>query len=566
MEFSESTERDVQAEDATREEFQAVERVVAKLVMAMKQANLYPKDHAISREAINELYRSLAEYSKRYGELVLEVGRDGFRYKDHPITTAAGNKDIASRCHRDGIEWLIFAADVVKSELRTFVDIVNKHQIIGDEDEGDIVTSLWEADLQGIQYHSDHAIWRNEPLIDLSRFQVQKRAVSEKDDSSDPQEFSQAKNILDPSTERHLWQLTAEEIELTRQMVHEEENRDHTGDIFDVLLVVLEQQHTKQDVTTALGIIRECFIKALSRGMFRHTALFLRQIHRIREKYAREKNWALEHMDEFLQAISGSRVLSSLQEYFQRTGDSDPDQSEDMRMMLIRLPPESIEALVPMVPSAGPWGDGIRGAIRELAERDIRPLTRLARNAQPEISGEALALLGGVEHEHASTVLWEATRSRDATVRRAAVQGLLEHKIPDCQEVVSFLADPDQGIRRTVFRFLTRRRSPEMEDCIQDSIRQGGFRRRDAAFLHSLYRALGGCGSQRSEEFLRKMLFSGPARLGGLRAVHRRGAATALRFLNSGSAEEILARASKSLWPSVRWAVRRAREQTYGTT
>ncbi|MFT7931941.1 hypothetical protein ACMYLP_23185, partial [Salmonella enterica subsp. enterica serovar Enteritidis] len=90
-------------------------------------------DHSISREAINELSRSVEGFTRKYGELVLEVGREACRYKDHDPPSVTGNRDIASRCHRDGIEWLIFASGIAHEELRAFVDIVNAHQIIGDE-------------------------------------------------------------------------------------------------------------------------------------------------------------------------------------------------------------------------------------------------------------------------------------------------------------------------------------------------------------------------------------------------------------------------------------------------
>ncbi len=562
MELSESTEQGIATEDVPKEEIQAVEGVLSKLILAMKQANLYPEDHSISREAINELCRSVEKFIERYGELVLEVGRDGFRYKDHNLTPITGSRDVSSRCHRDGIEWLIFAAGIAHKELRTFVDIVNAHQIIGDEEEGDIVTSLWEADLQGIRYYTDNAIWRNEPLLDLSRFQVEGREKGRQGGSGEEQELAQAKNILDPSTDKNLWQLTAEEIEITRQMVREEEKRDHTGDIFDVLLVILEQQRTREEVVTALGIIRECFAKTIARGLFRHTALFLKQIHRIHQQYAKERHWALSHLDEFLQSISGSRVLSSLQEYLHKAGANDEEQAKQLQFMVTQLPAESVEALVPMIPNAGAWGETLRKAVRELAHRNIRPLARLARNAEPDVSREALVVLGGMAHEQASGILREMTGSRNAAVRRAAVQGLIEQGTEDWQELVSFLADSEAGVRRTVFRFLSRRRSPEVESAVKQYIQEGEFSRRDATFLYSLYRVLGSCGAQHSEEFLRQKLFSEPAMVGGVRAVHRKGAAMGLKLMNSVSARETVSRASRSLWPTVRRAAQQAMEQT----
>ena len=563
MQSSTLAKQDNTSEGTDKAEIEAVENVISKLVLAVKQTNLYPENHAVSRGAIEELSRTLGVFIAQYGDLVLEVLGEGFRYQEHFLSAVAGSSEIAHRCYRDGIEWLIFGAGVDTRELKIFVDILNAHQIIKDENEGDIVTSLWESELSRIQYYTNDAIWSSEPLLDLARFRVQSLPEEVESSSGAAKETPQARSILDSSTEKHLWQLTQEEIEKTRQMVFEEENRDPLEDIFDVLLVILEQQRTREDVTTALDIIQESLAKALARGYFQNIYGFLSQFHRIRRIYAKEGHWVLAHLDDFLHMISGSRILSSLQEYVYQREASDPEQLENMRKTLIQLLPDSIEAIVPML--SGVRSNRVKkplySAIRELAGRDIRPLARMARNANPDIAKEAISILSTMSDDRVTPFLLEVTRSPDSSVRRAAVEGLTRQEATEYNQIIPFLADKDVGVRRLVLRFFSQKRLKNAESSIKEYIRQSDFKREDAPFLRSLYRALGNCASQRSQDFLRERLFSSPASMGGMRAVHRHGAAVALRLLGGSEANDLLRKASHTLWPSVRRAARKAQEQ-----
>jgi len=553
------------SEGTDKVEIKAVENVISKLVLAVKKTNMYPENHSVSREAIEELSRSLEDFTEHFGDLVLEVIEEGFQYKDYSLSAVVGSEDIAYRCYRDGVEWLTFVQGTGRDELKVFVDILNAHQIIGDEDEGDIVTSLWEAGLTHVHYYTGNAVWRDEPVLDLTRFRVIGASKEDGSSSRPAESDSEARSVLERRGERHLWELTREEMETTRRMVREEENRDFTEDIFDVLLVILEQQRDEEEVKNALDIIRESMEKTLSRGYFRNTCRFLSHFHRIRLKYVEEGQWTLPYLDDFLVAISGSRVLASLQHYLCRIQGNDPEQLEYLRKTLVQLLPESIETLGAMLPSipSRAVGDVLRNALLNLAERDIRPLARLARSSDPGTAKQAIAVLSRMSDEHATQSLLEATRSEDASVRRAAVKALTRRGVPDYHQFLPFLADPDAEIRSYVFHFFSHSQHPDMEKNIVEHIRQYDFKQRDAHFLLSLYRLLGCCGSQRSKDFLRERLFAEPARMWGGRAVHRQGAAIALALLKNGEAEELLRKASSSLWPSLRSAARKARQQDH---
>lgn len=563
----------VQAGDTTlqecdREEIEAVESAVSKLVLAVKQTKLYPEDHVVAQHAIQELTRSMSSFTDRFGDLVLEVLKDHLRYKEHSLFEVAGSSDLAYRCYRDGVEWLIFGEGVDEAELRIFVNIVNAHQIVRDEDEGDIVTSLWNAGLSHIQYYASNAVLTTEPLLDLTQLQVhsaESRPRGEKQGGDGEDSEQEEQSALELSPGEPLWRLTQEEIEETRRRVREEENRDLAQDIFDVLLVILEHERNQEDLTIILDIFRESFATALSKGRFNGGYEFLRQFRTIRKEYLEDGHWALDYLDQFLIMVSGSRELAPLRGFLEQADKNDPEQFLSMGKMLTLLLPDSIEYLATLLPEVGSSSAGmqLREAIRRLAERDPRPLSRVVQYGEQEVAREAISVLVRVRHADLKHVLMNVARTRDPVVRKVALQGLTTHYDPDYDALLPFLGDPDPEVRRAVFLAFCRCEGAQAENSLLAFLKNRQFKRNDERLLLNSYRALGGCASDQSLPLLEERLFGSPATMGGVRSLHRRGAAEALSRMGEGKPRHLLQKAFRSLWPSIRRAERKSEEKPH---
>ncbi len=306
-----------------------VREVLYRFALAEKNINLYPEGHSVSRKSLYDLQQALSSYTARYGELILEVLEDGFRHGEQTYARIAGIQDIAHICHRDGIEWLVFLEGLPLEEVSTFLKILNANRNIGDESEGDIVTALWDAQLSFIQYHTSKELWGSEQLADLERIQVGERSSQPQGEPASTTSEEQEQSALEPSFQR-LWQLAPEELERTREMVYEEETRDLERDVFEVLLVILTEQEEREDFAVALEIIRESFVRALSKGQFQHACRFLTRFHELREQYRLSGHWALSYLEDFLLIISGSPVLSSLEKHLKQPREMEQSQLESL--------------------------------------------------------------------------------------------------------------------------------------------------------------------------------------------------------------------------------------------
>jgi hypothetical protein len=328
--------------------------------------------------------------------------------------------------------------------------------------------------------------------------------------------------------------------------------------------VLLSEQQEREDFTTILEIIRECFSKALSRGQFLYTRKFLLQFHRIRRHYRDQGHWALAHLDDFLLAISRPAIMSALNRYLIRMRGDDPKRLRRMTQTLVQLSPECVESVGPMLQEAPSKQvqHELRKAVLQLSRQDYHPLARLVQNSAPEVAKQGVVILGRIEDESVLPIIQEASRSPEAPVRRGALHVLANRADVDPGQLPPFLSDPDPWIRRFVFRRLTQERNPEAEDALLSHLEQRRFTRKDDALLRSLYAALGRCGSDRSIPLLQQRLFSEPWRLSRVRALHRSGAAKALELLQLTEADGLLQKARRSYWPAIRIAARSGKEQS----
>ncbi|MFO7929905.1 MAG: HEAT repeat domain-containing protein [Thermodesulfobacteriota bacterium] len=545
------------------------EQVMARLLLAAKNLNLYPENHAIYKKSLQDLHDKLTSFINKYGEFSLEVSKTHTEYQENKLLAEnSAHQNLAYLCYRDGIQKLIFSSGVTFSELEEFLKIINAHQVIEDENQGDIVTDMWEAGLFNIEYRTNERIWQNEPLLDLSRL----RPVPP---DADPGEEPAAQAAPDsagstPGSDIQLWELSEQEIEETNRMVALEESRNFNQDVFDVLLVILNEQRDHRDYAQILEIIYECFQNELAARNFSRISRFLKNFHSTRDSYSADNHWALSYLDDFLRMISGPDALSTLNDYLEKTTAEDNQQFEELEEMIGLLSEECIFSLTPVLPKvkSSSARRAALSALSGLARADLRPLIYLARHSSSAVAAEAIMLLSETlgdlsesRKKEALPVLFEASRSDEANVRKTGVSALTRQEDADVYtHLAAFFSDPNPGIRKTVFKFFSRSRSPAAEAALMERLSRSDFNRKDTALLKALYRALGNCGGSMAFDFLQSRLFSRPLRIGKLRAMHRAGAAMALGRLQEPEAGDMLLKASKSLWPTIRRAVRRAKE------
>lgn len=547
-------------------QLQEAKTVVDKLILAAKNTAFYPINHSISQKSVAELYHYLSDYTRNYGALVLEMGKGEILFQGHRVYQ---NPDLQNNpaylCFRDGLKWLSFSEGVEQREILAFLDILKNHGVLEEESKGDIITCLWEAELPNIKYRTTNAIWKNEKLLDLPNLKIIDSQSGQPSEESTDGGYNAEDTLqqgLDGSNEEKVIELLPEEMTRIHQLVEEEESRDFDQDVFDVLLVILKEQRESEDFATVLDIIKESFKRTIAQGEFLYAAKFLTQLYQVRQTYQKSGTWALAHLDDFLLTISGPQVLSLLNDALPRIKAGDNQKKESLEKMLCQLRPESMISIGQMLPRIkdNKLTTVLIRVIKHHASNDPRPLIHLARHTAPAIKKTAIFVMGYISNPDVLPVITEATRSTDSTLRKTAVQALARKSPPLYDQLLPFIKDRQAEIREIVFNFLVQKPDQETETTILNHLAQSNFRRRHRSSLILLYQALGRCKGDMAKAYLSQQLFAAPWHIGSLRNTHRLGAAMALMTINNPDAESLVKKASKSMWPPVRRAVRNAEE------
>jgi hypothetical protein len=150
------------------------------------------------------------------------------------------------------------------------------------------------------------------------------------------------------------------------------------------------------------------------------------------------------------------------------------------------------------------------------------------------------------------------TRNESARVRLEALKALTRRDVNMTDKLFPLIDDPVLPIRRIIWKYLENHQDPETGNLIRNYLDHKKIRREDHEQILNCYKTLVRCDSNYFFPFLRESLISRGLDFSFDRSMRRRGAALALLELDTEEAQEVLGQASKSLFPNVRYAYRKA--------
>ncbi len=133
-------------------ERESVRRICGRLHQAYRGLRLYPSDHPTARHTLTDFFEVLTPHLEEYGPIVLRVTEDELLFEDEGVYTHAEPRgSLAFLLFRDGMRFLTLHPGIDERETEAFVDCVaHADQLAAIE--YDLLTALWEQDLQHIEY------------------------------------------------------------------------------------------------------------------------------------------------------------------------------------------------------------------------------------------------------------------------------------------------------------------------------------------------------------------------------------------------------------------------------
>ncbi|MBW1902200.1 MAG: HEAT repeat domain-containing protein [Deltaproteobacteria bacterium] len=544
----------------TSEELQAVKDMMSSFLIGLKNYSLYPENHEICQTSVANAAMRLGCFLKSYNNLRLDIAKDRLFYKTEVVfQESESSEKLATVLFRDGIQWLQFLEGFGFNELKDFFGILKAYTKWQEDADGDLVTAFWEADFPNFRYKAVDVYWETEQLLDYSLLDTGGAQNSASVEQEKQRQSSLAVAMEDP--EDSLWELTSEDAEKLRKMIFEEEKRDNLNDLLFVVFALFKDQTENSDLKFALQFLEGGLREALEQGDFQFAFRLVSGLRRIQRGSKNQKVWAMGYLDQFFLEISSPKVLNVVPEDFRSLDMLDSENLKQLSQFFLLLHPNSILVLGPLFSKTQSLKiqHQILQIIGSMAAKDIRPFEQLLKSPDEIMVQKLVPVLGQLKGEKPIQILLKMLRHSSDGVRNQVVKQLVTLNAEIIKEIFSLVEDPNDSIRNLVLRKLGKIRNETSEDLLMNYLEKRQFAITKHQHLLACYRALGRCGSNRSVPFLRKSLFK-RGWFPDFRSIHRRGATVALIALGTKEAQEILKNASKSYFPTVRLAYRKALE------
>ena len=563
------------AESFLDKELQDAGQLVNIFMLAWKNYGLYPEEHTASQKAIQNLAYTFDNFFNTHGDLRLTVEKGRLLYESellHEVSSDTTTEDIISLLYRDGIKWFEFHHGLTIDELTYFFKTAFKYRMLEEETEGDIVTDLMDADLEHIAFKAVDTFWQDFPLIDFSQLdtslpETEETASQIKMDKPQEHEGSvsmetNAKSIADPSVSDALWEISTAEHEKLQQMILDEENWDNAEDIFDVMLVILQNQTDRDNFAAVLDFTSEEVFETIVQEEFEILLDLFQSLHKLLHKeISFDHAWVSPLIDRFFQNLSKPGVFGLITDKLLKLHDNDTEKLKVLRQVLLYFSPMVIISLGPVIMQSRSHKvqQMVLEVIEYLCHRDIGPLEKILGHHDPKLDEKLLPILRRLQGDRANQIFFKLIKHPSEKVRIEAFRELISRDPNFAHKLFSLIDDPSEKIRSGVLAAISKQRSTVLENLLLKYLRENSAQKEPTHIL-ACYEALGRCGSNNSIPFLSRILLEqGWNRFIGLRKlIYREGAAVALALIDTLETKDILLAASKSRFKVIRKAFQRA--------
>ncbi len=160
--------------------------IADKMMLSLKNLELYPEYHAVTNASISDFFELIDDYLYDNGTLSFIIKKDALIHNDIIVFQGVVEEsNPAYQMYRDGIEQLEFHQGVMRDDFIRFLKIIKQHTTHKKREESDIVTDLWESDLQNITYKTTDVFWKDEPVIDFENTRVIEQSNQQQSDKTD---------------------------------------------------------------------------------------------------------------------------------------------------------------------------------------------------------------------------------------------------------------------------------------------------------------------------------------------------------------------------------------------
>ncbi|MCH7891567.1 MAG: HEAT repeat domain-containing protein [Gemmatimonadetes bacterium] len=556
---------------STAAEAPALRTLLQSWEKGLRTLSMYPPNNPIHQQTIEAFREGLSELWEQVPDLEMTVTEAGLHWESELVLPVEEkSQSLAWSLFRDGIRRIRFSPGVEEEEIVTFLGLVHTARTLTDEDEDDLPTLLWAADLQFVHYRVAHVEDRSgEPIEGTAAGDWPLRPTAEqvqesiKEDTADEGEGENGAGpgpnaVVDLAEfESTLYFLDQPEIDYLAEEVRREYEQNLNKNVLSMLFDIFEAQpveDTREEIITILG---DLLPTLLGSGDFHSVAHLIRELRVVlgrTEMITKHRRLLAGLTITFSNPVAVEQLLEALE---LATIQPSPEEAEEL---FAHLAPTVLSTVLKWCGrfSNKEIAQALEVAIVRMAHERPHDVGVALKSSERVVVLEALRLVAERGLEGLENQLGHLIGHTDVAVRKALVGALVAAPTAQTMKaLVRLLEDADSDVRTAAVSALAQIRFVAALPVIEEVVLGKKIRSRDLTERKAFFKAYGIIAGESSVSHLKGILLSKKfwrSEDSDTRAC----AAAALGHVEGESARVALAKATKDRDPVVRSAAMRA--------
>lgn len=476
-------------------ELESVKRLIQLLNNSLKSLLIYPSNNPLPKEFRTKLYQGLSEFLDAHDELNLEVKPHQLLFNAKAVYRDGEREGgMAYVLHKDGVRELTFLKGLEFEEVQDLLEVM--HTCFKSPDlEEDLVTLLWEKDLNHVKYLVvDDLLDVDVPSAedvpddwDFDRLFHSEVVLSEEGevlpkidhpDLSQKYREDQIKQLLEK-----LKEFSPQEVGSIQKALELNSRYRSLDQFLNILVEILLAEKDLSEFDQLMGTMEKVLGTLVSMADFHSAAKIVRELNRFAATTQRSTGQADSARNEKAQRAAGvidkAGDLENLKRMSQVLNDREIIELSSAKAYLSSLNRNSIPTVIRMLRDlkSFPARKMVCEVLTEKAKDHLELLGESMSDPNWYVVRNVASIIGTIGSGEGVRLLRQIVKHRDRRVRKEVVASLI--KISGSQAgnlLVSFLEDEDKGIRILASRGLAQKKEQEALSVLENVISDDQFK------------------------------------------------------------------------------------------
>jgi HEAT repeat protein len=476
-------------------ELESVRKLAQLLHNTLKSLLIYPTNNPLPKEFKRKLFTGLSYFLDEHDELKMELDNSKLLYEGKVVFEEREKEEgLVHLLHQDGVRELVFVKGLEASEIDDFLQVMEEYTKSTDL-EDDLVTMLWEKDLNGIKYLVvddllDVDVPSAEEIPDNWDFDKLFRSEVAPFDSEGGALGGNLRHHTGHHQQGHtrellrqLKEFSPDEVGKIQQLLDMDNRHRALDEFLDVQTEILIAEDDSSEFDHLMGALTRILDSLVNVGDFHSAVNVIRRLKSFAKTLTGPQNQTDSSDQKKAEIIERVVNLAGEEDKIARITQIVNEKAMiDLAFVKIYLLALNINAVTPIIHMLRDLKEfPTRTMVCEVLADKVKSNVELLRDGISDkrwyVVRNLVSVIGSVGSEEGIRLLKQIAKHRDLRVRKEILKSLF--KISGSQSgelLISFLQDEDKRIRIMASRSLAERKEQKAIPVLMEILKDSGFK------------------------------------------------------------------------------------------